>query len=70
MERYITCILRNGEIQKLKLYNPDIVSDSDITFELKEEIIKVIIPEGVTIIKEKAFINCQNLEKILLPESI
>ena len=36
----------------------------------REDITEVIIPDGVTIIGERAFANCKNLKRLILPESL
>lgn len=39
-------------------------------FKDNTNIKSVIVPEGVTMIREKAFVNCSSLEKVVLPQSL
>ena len=52
------------------VYGKKIVSIGDSAFRDCTTIKKIIIPNGVTILKQYAFKNCTSLSEIVLPESI
>jgi len=39
-------------------------------FADRNDLVEIVIPEGITRIEEDAFIGCSNLERVILPESV
>ena len=39
-------------------------------FADREDLVEIVIPEGITRIEKDAFIGCNNLQKVILPDSV
>ena len=57
----------NYTLTNSKLISKEI---NDYTYMDNEDLVEMIIPEGVTHIGERAFSKCKNLKKLVLPESL
>ena len=64
----IVAFLTNGEIMNLNRIEDDVIVGGE--FQAKGFISKIIIPDGVKKIGEKAFKDCDNLEEVILPNDL
>lgn len=57
----------DGSMELILIY--DTKNDSRL-FTDRTDIIVVVIPEGITCIEKDAFVGCNNLQEVILPESV
>lgn len=64
----IVAFLTNGEMMNLNRIDDDIIVSGE--FQAKGFITKIIIPEDIKRIGEKAFKDCDNLEEVIFPNGL
>lgn len=63
------------DIKKITLRLEEAVFTNDTVIKSREfadrdELVEVVIPEGIKRIEKDAFIGCSNLQKVILPDSV
>ena len=66
-------ISKDTKIITLRLEEAVFTNDTVIKsreFADRDDLVEIVIPEGITRIEKDAFIDCNNLQKVILPDSV